>query len=81
MKATVTVTFKNGVLEPQGKAVLHSLHTLGFGGVNNVRVGKLIELDLEDGDQGKAHEQVTRMCEELLASPVIENYHIDIQPG
>ncbi|MFQ5508285.1 MAG: phosphoribosylformylglycinamidine synthase subunit PurS [Leptospirillia bacterium] len=78
MKATVTVTFKNGVLEPQGKAVLGSLHTLGFNGVKDVRVGKLIELDLEDGDAEKARADIDTMCQELLASPVIENYEISI---
>lgn len=78
MKATVTVTFKNGVLEPQGKAVLHSLHSLGFDGVTDVRVGKLIEVEMEDGDKKKAEKDLTAMCEELLASPVIENYAIKI---
>jgi len=78
MKATVTVTFKDGVLEPQGKAILGSLRSLGYGGVTDVRVGKLIEVELEDGDVEKAKSDITEMCEELLASPVIENYVIEI---
>jgi phosphoribosylformylglycinamidine synthase PurS subunit len=76
MKATVTVTFKNGVLEPQGQAVLHALHSLGYAGVKDVRVGKLIEMELDDADPDKALADLTAMCEELLASPVIENYRI-----
>jgi|GEM_PF-53557 len=78
MKATVTVTFKNGVLEPQGKATQHSLHSLGFAGVNEVRIGKFIEIDLDARDARQARERITAMCEELLASPVIENYQIQI---
>ena len=76
MKATIRVTFKPGVLEPQGKAVLHALHTLGFEGVRSVRVGKLIEMELDAADPEKARADLTRMCQELLASPVIENYAI-----
>ena len=76
MKATIRVTFKPGVLEPQGKAVLHSLHTLGFPGVKNVRVGKLIEMELDAADPEAARADITKMCQELLASPVIENYEI-----
>jgi len=78
MKATVTVTFKSGVLEPQGQAVLHALHSLGYGGVKNVRVGKLIEVELDDGTPDQVRADLKAMCEELLASPVIENYAIDL---
>ncbi len=78
MKATVTVTFKSGVLEPQGKAILGSLHSLGYGAVEQVRVGKLIELDLTGADPEKARADLDEMCRELLANPVIENYAIDI---
>lgn len=81
MKATVTVTFKRGVLEPQGQAVLHSLHSLGYGGVKDVRVGKLIEIELEDTDPDKARADLRAMCEELLASPVIEDYEITLEPA
>jgi phosphoribosylformylglycinamidine synthase PurS subunit len=79
VKVTVTVTFKQGVLEPQGQAVLHSLHSLGYGGVRDVRVGKLIELEVDGADPDKVREDVRAMCEELLASPVIENYAIDLE--
>ncbi len=78
MKATVTVTFKEGVLEPQGQAILGSLHTLGYSGVSGVRVGKLIELELSDGDEASARKELDAMCQELLASPVIEHYDIRI---
>lgn len=76
MRATIRVTFKPGVLEPQGKAVLHSLHTLGFSGVTGVRVGKLIEMDLDATDPEQARADIARMCDELLASPVVEDYEI-----
>lgn len=71
MKATVTVRLKPGVLDPQGRAIQHALGSLGFAGVADVRVGKLIELDVtEDAD-------VDAMCRALLANPVIESYRID----
>jgi phosphoribosylformylglycinamidine synthase len=74
MKATVTVTLKNGVLDPQGKAVEGALHSLGFA-ANDVRVGKLIELDLPD-DTTEA--QIKDMCDKLLTNPVIEDYKIAV---
>jgi phosphoribosylformylglycinamidine synthase len=74
MKARVFVTLKNGVLDPQGKAVHHALEGLGFGGVSDVRIGKLIELDLADGTSDAAIED---MCKQLLANTVIENYKIE----
>lgn len=78
MKAKVHITLKNGVLDPQGKAVGHALDSLGFGGVNDVRQGKYIELDLTETDAAKAREQVELMCKQLLANTVIENYSIDL---
>ena len=78
MKAKVHVTLKNGVLDPQGKAVEHTLGALGFSGVSEVRQGKYIELDLAETDAAKARENVKAMCEKLLANTVIENYQIDI---
>lgn len=81
MKAKVHVTLKNGVLDPQGKAVQHSLEGLGFGGVSDVRQGKYIELDLDETDAQKAKEAVEAMCEKLLANTVIENYSVDIAEG
>jgi len=74
MKTRVYVTLKNGVLDPQGKAIHHALEGLGFAGVNDVRAGKLIELDLE---AGVTDEQVEEMCRKLLANTVIENYRIE----
>ena len=75
MKTRVYVTLKNGVLDPQGKAIHHALEGLGFAGVNDVRAGKLIELDLE---ASVTDEQVEEMCRKLLANTVIENYRIEV---
>ena len=74
MKTRVYVTLKNGVLDPQGKAIHHALEGLGFAGVNEVRAGKLIELDL---DPSVDEAQVEEMCRKLLANTVIENYRIE----
>ncbi len=78
MKARVTVMLKNGVLDPQGEAVRHALGTLGFSGVNGVRQGKVIELDLTETDKSKAETEVKAMCEKLLANTVIESYRVEI---
>ncbi len=75
MKATVTVMLKQGVLDPQGEAVRHALGTLGFEGVEGVRQGKLIELDLAEGT---SEADVTSMCEKLLANTVIESYRVEM---
>ena len=74
MKARVFVTLKPGVLDPQGKAIHHALEGLGFAGVNDVRAGKLIELDL---DPSVSDEDVEAMCRKLLANTVIENFRIE----
>jgi phosphoribosylformylglycinamidine synthase subunit PurS len=74
MKTRVYVTLKNGVLDPQGKAIHHALEGLGFSGVNDVRAGKLIELDL---DEGVSEADVEAMCRKLLANTVIENFRIE----
>lgn len=79
MKARVHVMLKNGVLDPQGKAVQHALGSLGFDGVNDVRQGKVIELELDESDADKARENVEQMCKNLLANTVIENYAIEIE--
>lgn len=79
MKATVHVTLKNGVLDPQGKAIEHALGALGFAGVDQVRQGKFLELELGETDKEKARAQVTDMCEKLLANTVIENYTVEIE--
>ena len=78
MIARIHVTLKNGVLDPQGKAVEHALGSLGFAGINNVRQGKFIELNLTEADPTKAKIQATDMCEKLLANTVIENYSVEI---
>lgn len=74
MKKRIFVTLKAGVLDPQGKAIHHALEGLGFAGVNDVRAGKLIELDLAEGT---SDDDVKAMCERLLANTVIENYRIE----
>ena len=78
MKARVHVTLKTGVLDPQGKAIGHALHSLGFAGVRDVRQGKVIELDLEESDPNKARAAIEAMCGKLLANPIIENYTIEL---
>ncbi|MGE0733756.1 MAG: phosphoribosylformylglycinamidine synthase subunit PurS [Alphaproteobacteria bacterium] len=78
MKAKVHITFKNGVLDPQGKAIGNALSGLGFTGIKEVRQGKYIEIALDETDEAKARAAVKQMCEKLLANMVIENYSIDI---
>ena len=79
MRARVHVTLKNGVLDPQGEAIRHALGALGFDGVNGVRQGKVIEIELDDMDTGAAEASVKEMCEKLLANTVIENYAISFE--
>ncbi len=79
MKATVHVMLKNGVLDPQGKAIGHALEALGFEGVGEVRQGKIIELELVTSDKSVAEAEVRQMCQRLLANTVIENFTIDIK--
>jgi len=81
LKAKVHVTLKNGVLDPQGKAVQHALAGLGFEGVEDVRQGKFIELELSETDPAKAEAQAEDMCKKLLANTVIENYAVEIVEG
>jgi phosphoribosylformylglycinamidine synthase subunit PurS len=78
LKARVHVTLKNGVLDPQGKAIAHALDNLGFTGVGEVRQGKLIEIELSETDPAAARATVEAMCARLLANTVIENYAIEI---
>lgn len=78
MKATVYVMLKQGVLDPQGEAVRHALGALGFEGIDGVRQGKVIELDLADDDAANAEARVSEMCEKLLANTVIESYRVEI---
>jgi len=79
MKARIHVTLKNGVLDPQGKAIEHALGNMGFDGVNAARQGKYIELDLAETDKDKARTAVDEMCRKLLANTVIENYSIELE--
>jgi len=81
LKAKVHITLKNGVLDPQGKAVQHALAGLGFSGVEDVRQGKFIELELSETDPAKAEAQAEEMCKKLLANTVIENYAVEIVEG
>lgn len=78
MKARIKITLKNGVLDPQGKAIQSALGNLGIGGVEDVRQGKYIEVALAETDEAKAREAVERMCKDLLANTVIENYSYEI---
>ena len=78
MKARVTVMLKAGVLDVQGEAVRHALGTLGFAGVNGVRQGKVIELDLAETDPAAAEASVRAMCDKLLANTVIESYRVEL---
>src|SRR2546427_655362 len=78
MKAKVSVTLKQGILDPQGQAVLHALSSLGYTGVKDVRVGKLIELELATNDRAGAGAEVKAMCERLLANTIIEEYRIEL---
>jgi phosphoribosylformylglycinamidine synthase subunit PurS len=78
MKARVHVTLKNGVLDPQGKAIGNALHRLGFPEVGDVRQGKFIELEIEETDESRAKARLDEMCRKLLANTVIENYRIEL---
>lgn len=78
IKARVTVTLKNGVLDPQGKAIEGGLGALGFEGVESVRQGKVFDLSVEGNDKKSAEKSIADMCEKLLANTVIENYSVEI---
>jgi len=80
VKARVHITLKPGVLDPQGKAIGHALETLGFSGVDEVRQGKYIELELAEKDPEIARRSVEDMCQRLLANTVIETYSVSIEP-
>ena len=79
MKARVFVTLKNGVLDPQGKAIGHALNGLGFPAVGDVRQGKVIDIELTEKDETKARASLKEMCEKLLANTVIEKYEIELK--
>ena len=80
MKAKVYVTLKPGVLDPQGKAIHHSVELLGFGGVRDVRQGKYFEIALDGSlDESRAREAVERMAKDVLSNPVIEDFRVEIE--
>lgn len=78
MKVRVHIMLKDGVLDPQGEAVRHALGSLGFSGVNGVRQGKVVELEIAETDPAKAQAEATKMCEALLANTVIERYDVEL---
>ncbi|MBC26784.1 MAG: phosphoribosylformylglycinamidine synthase [Rhodospirillaceae bacterium] len=78
MKAKIQVMLKEGVLDPQGKAIQRALDGLGFNDVRELRLGKIIELVIDENNTDEAHAQISAMCEQLLANTVIENYHIEL---
>jgi len=79
VKATVTVMLKDGVLDPQGKAIQHALHTIGFSTVGDVRAGKVIELELTETDPDKARAEAEEMARKLLANTVIESFRVSVE--
>ena len=79
MKAKIHITLKNGVLDPQGRAIAGALHTMGFPQVEEVRQGKYIELDVKETDRKKAEAAIEKMCAGLLANTVIENYRYELE--
>ena len=79
IKARVTVTLKNGVLDPQGKAIEGALHALDFSDVGKVRQGKVFGLELDTSDRGKAETELKAMCQKLLANTVIEDYAVEVE--
>ena len=78
MKARVTVTLKNGILDPQGKAIEGALKSLDLAGIDSVRQGKVFDIELAAADKGEAESLLKQACEKLLANMVVENYRIDI---
>ena len=81
MQVIVNISLKHGVLDPQGRAIGRSLSDLGFQEVGDVRVGKRITLEIDEGDPARARQRVARMCEALLANTVIEDYEIELDEG
>ena len=79
MRVRIFILLKNGVLDPQGKAIERSLHTLGYGEVHEVRMGKYLEFDIDAGSREAAESRVREMCDKLLANPVIEDYRFEIR--
>ena len=80
MKARVTVTLKSGILDPQGKAIEGALKSLGIAGVDSVRQGKILDIEISDGDRAGAEARLKQAAEKLLANTVIENYRVEVLP-
>lgn len=78
MKAKIHITLKNGVLDPQGRAIASALHNMGYNDVGDVRQGKYIEVDLKDSDAESAKKTVDKICSSLLANTVVENYRYEL---
>lgn len=78
MKAKIYITLKEGIHDPQGRAVQQSLHTLGFETIQDVRIGKFLEVDLQDRDKASAETTINNMCQKLLANMVIEDFRYEI---
>jgi phosphoribosylformylglycinamidine synthase PurS subunit len=78
MRVKIFISLKRGVLDPQGKAIERSLHTLGYSEVQDVRMGKYLDLDIEAGSRAAAEIRIREMCDKLLANPVIEDYRFEI---
>ena len=81
MRVKVFVTPRKGILDPQGRAVEHALKSLGFDGVSGVHVGRYIELEVSAASRDEAMEAARRMCDQLLANPLIEDYRFEVEPG
>jgi phosphoribosylformylglycinamidine synthase PurS subunit len=81
MRIKIFVSLRSGVLDPQGKAIERSLHTLGYGEVQDVRMGKYLELKIEAASRKAAETRIREMCDKLLANPVIEDYRFEIEDG
>jgi phosphoribosylformylglycinamidine synthase subunit PurS len=79
MRVKIFVSLRNGVLDPQGKAIERSLHMLGYGEVQDVRMGKYLELKVETASREAAESRIREMCDKLLANPVIEDYRFEIE--
>ena len=78
MLVKIYVTFREGILDPQGKAVLHSLHTLGYKSVEDVRIGRYIELNINDTPEEAMDSKIREMCSKLLANPIIEDFRYEV---
>jgi phosphoribosylformylglycinamidine synthase PurS subunit len=79
LKAKVKVVLKSGILDPQGKAVMHAIKDLGYQNITDVRIGKFIELEMKDTRSEKIRQELDEICKKLLSNPIIENYQIEIE--